>query len=143
MVRDVFGGAIEDYRPGFARKMGGDRGVGDQIAHPARLWRSSEAKRAVDPHAIDGPRMRPRVWTNSRYPVIRRGPNTLLDLAPREKAVPSSRRAVCSEKADRTNGGRIGSHSFVAIDVRRGAPLCRRPTLAFTRLARDRAYTFN
>src|SRR6266850_678176 len=121
-VRDVFGGAFKDYRLGFAREMDGDRGVGHQVAHPARLRRSAEAKRAVDPNAIDGPRMRPRVWTDSRYPVIRCGPNSLLDVAPGEKAVRSSRRAVLSGKADRTNGGRLASHSLVAVRRQEGTP---------------------
>src|SRR6267378_6721453 len=110
-VRDVVGGAFEDDRLGFTREMDGDRGVGHQVAHPARLRRSVEAKRAADPDAIDGPRMRPSVWTYRRDPVIGRGPGTLLDVAPGQKAVRSSRRAVRSRRADRTNGGRFAGHS--------------------------------
>src|SRR5207245_2751121 len=56
--------------------------------------------------------MRPRVWTNLRYPVSRRAPKTLLDVDPGKKTRRSSRRAVCSRKADRTNGTFRSRHPF-------------------------------
>src|SRR5882724_1771359 len=59
--------------------------------------------------------MRPRVWTNRRYPVIRRDLKTLLDVAPGKKTLRSSRRAVCSRKADRTNGTFRSRHPFQGL----------------------------
>jgi hypothetical protein len=106
-VRDEFGGAVEDDRLRFARQMDGDRGVGHQVAHPARLRRAPEAQRAVDPHAIDRPRVRPRMWANRRDPVIRRGLKTLLDVAPGEEAVRPSRRPVCRGKSRQDERKRV------------------------------------
>src|SRR5688572_18931019 len=90
--------------------MDGDRGVGRQVTHPARLGRPTEAQRAVDPDTIDGPRVRPRVRTNGRDPVIRRRPNALLDPAPGYEVVRSSRCAVRSGKADGADGRRFPRH---------------------------------
>src|SRR5215813_9815180 len=114
MVRDEYGGAFEDHRLGFAREMDRDGGIGHQVAHPARFWRATEAQCAVNPHPIDGPNVRPRVWANRRYPVIRRGPKTLFDVAPGKKAVGTSRHAISGRKADRNSGGRFSRHHAVA-----------------------------
>src|SRR5262249_34723156 len=105
-VRDVFGRALEDDRLGLARQMRGDRRICHEIAHPARLGRPTEAERAVDPHAVD----RARVRGDGRDPVVRRGPNALLDPAPRKTAVRFSRRAVCRGKADGTHPAALTAH---------------------------------
>src|SRR4030095_6569029 len=86
-IGDELGGALEDDRLGLAREMHGGRGVGHQVAHPPRLRRSAEAERTADPHAVDGPRARPRAWPDSDEPVVRRGPHPLLDVAPGAQAV--------------------------------------------------------
>src|SRR3989442_11926237 len=83
--------------------MDGDRRVCHLVAHPPRLRRTTEAKSAVDPHAVDGPRMRPRVRPDRRDPVIRRDPDTFFDVTPWKKTDRSARRAISGGGAATTN----------------------------------------
>src|SRR3989442_12715815 len=97
--------------------MDGDRRVCHLVAHPPRLRRTTEAKSAVDPHAVDGPRMRPRVRPDRRDPVIRRDPDTFFDVAPWKKTDPSARRAISGgeeQQTDRT--GRTGLVEYLRTE---------------------------
>src|SRR5438309_4808180 len=119
--------------------MDGDRRVCHQVAHPPRLRRTTEAKSAVEPHAVDVPRIRPRVRPDRRDPVIRRDPDTGLDVAPWKKTVRSARRAISGGEANSTNRRGLPGHesSLQAVAMRLSPPPVTR-NLSFDELRKKR-----
>src|SRR5207245_10547830 len=93
-------------------------------SHPPSLHRITEAISAGDPHAVDGPRMRPRVRPDRRDPVIRRDPDTFFDVTPWKKTVRSARRAISGGEANRTNRRGLPGHesSLQAVAMRLSPP---------------------
>ncbi len=62
-----------------------------------------KTQRAVDPDAVDGPRMRARIRPDGRDPVIGCAPDAILDVTPWKQSVCCARRAIRGGKAHSTS----------------------------------------